>query len=74
MADIAGVIRDEICRLARREIRRQMAVTVKASAQHRRDIAELKRQIHELRTALSFLERMKCRTRRTSGWSTPTRQ
>ena len=57
MANIATVLRDEICRLARKEIRQQMAVTVKASAQHRRDIAELKRQVEQLKKAVAFLER-----------------
>ena len=57
MANIASVLRDEICRLARREIRQQMGVTIKASAQHRRDIAELKRQIQGLKKVVSFLER-----------------
>ena len=57
MANIASVLRDEICRLARKEIRQQMGVTVKASAQHRRDIAEMKRQIQTLKKAVAFLER-----------------
>ena len=57
MANIASVLRDEICRLARREIRQHMGVTVKASAQHRRDIAEMKRQLQSLKKAVSFLER-----------------
>jgi len=57
MANIASVLRDEICRLARKEIRQQMSVTVKSSAQHRRDIAEMKRQIQSLKKAIAFLER-----------------
>ena len=57
MANIASVLRDEICRLARKEIRQQMGVTVKASAQHRRDIAEMKRQVQQLKKAIAFLER-----------------
>ena len=57
MANIATVLKEEICRLARKEIRQQMSVTVKASAQHRRDIAEMKRQIQDLRKAIAFLER-----------------
>ena len=57
MANIASVLREEICRLARKEIRQQMSVTVKASAQHRRDIAEMKRQIQSLKKSVAFLER-----------------
>ena len=57
MANIASVLRDEISRLARKEIKHQMAVTVRASAQHRRDIAELKRQIQSLKKSVAFLEK-----------------
>jgi len=57
MANLTTVLRDEICRLARKEIRQQMSVTVKASAQHRRDIAEMKRQVQKLKKAVAFLER-----------------
>ena len=57
MANIASVLRDEISRLARKEIKQQMGVTVRASAQHRRDIAELKRQIQSLKKSIAFLER-----------------
>ena len=57
MANIVSVLREEICRLARKEIRQQMGVTVKASAQHRRDIADLKRQVQKLKKAIAFLER-----------------
>ncbi len=44
MPNLASVLKDEVARLARKEIRRQTAALQKASAQYRRDIAALKRQ------------------------------
>jgi len=44
MPNIGSVLKDEISRLAKREIRRELAVLKKASAAHRRHIAALKRQ------------------------------
>jgi len=57
MPNIATVLKDEICRLARKEIRQATAATAKASAQHRRDIAALKRQVHGLEREIGFLRR-----------------
>jgi len=48
MPNIAGILKEEISRLARKEIREQMHALKKASSQHRKDIAELKRQISDL--------------------------
>ena len=45
MPNLAAVLREEILRLARREIRRQTNVLRKASVQYRRDIAEMKRRV-----------------------------
>jgi DNA-binding transcriptional regulator YiaG len=44
MPNIAGVLKEEICRLAKKEIRAQAVKTQKVTAQYRRDIARLKRQ------------------------------
>ena len=57
MPNLTSVLRDEISRLARKEIRKEMAATVKASAQHRRDIAALKRQVQEQARTIAFLQR-----------------
>ena len=57
MADIAGVLRDEISRLARKEVRRENNTLKKASAQYRRDIAELKRQASDLQSRVALLEK-----------------
>lgn len=57
MPNIAVAFREEITRLARREIRRQTAAMRKGSAQFRRDIAALKRHAAELKSKLVRLER-----------------
>ena len=43
MPNIAAVLKDEIRRLAKKEIKAQVGSTKQAVAQYRRDIAELKR-------------------------------
>ena len=55
MPNIAVVLRDEIARLARKELRSQTEGLKKASAQYRRDIAALKRQVVELERQVSLL-------------------
>lgn len=44
MANIGQVLRDEIVRLCRREIRRQLSGLQRASRAHRRNLAVIKRQ------------------------------
>ena len=48
MSNIASVLRDEIARVARKEIRRETAILKKASTTYRSEIAALKRRVHEL--------------------------
>ena len=57
MSNIAVTFRQEITRLARREIRSQTRGLRKASAQFRRDVAELKRRASELKSEVARLER-----------------
>ncbi len=57
MPNIAAVLRDEITRLTRKELRSQTEGLKKASAQHRRDIATLKRQALKLERQVSLLKR-----------------
>src|ERR1039457_3119498 len=57
MPNIAVTFRQEITRLARREIRSQTQGLRKASAQFRRDIAELKRYASKLKSEVARLER-----------------
>lgn len=61
MPNLASVLKDEIRRLARREVKSETSVTRRASAQHRRDIAELKRLVEDLSKRLAFLERQEKR-------------
>jgi len=57
MPNIAVVLKEEISRLARKEIRGQTGTLQKASAQYRRDIAELKRRVSGLQQKVALLER-----------------
>jgi DNA-binding transcriptional regulator YiaG len=57
MPNIAVTFRQEITRLARKEIRSQTHGMRKASAQFRRDIAELKRHAAKLKSEVAHLER-----------------
>ena len=51
------VLKEEIARLSRREARRQVDATRKATVQHRRHIATLKRQVAQLERQVSLLAR-----------------
>jgi DNA-binding transcriptional regulator YiaG len=57
MPSIAAVLKEEISRLARREIRSETTSLKKASSQYRRDIAELKRQVSNLQGRATLLEK-----------------
>lgn len=57
MPNIAVMLRQEIIRLARREIRSQTQGLRKASAQFRKDVAELKRKNAKLKSEVARLER-----------------
>ena len=57
MPNIAAVLKEEISRIARREIRSETASLKKASAQYRRDIAELKRQVSNHQGRVALLEK-----------------
>ena len=52
MPNIAAVLKEEIARVARKELRGDTARFKKASAQYRSDIAALKRRITELEKQL----------------------
>jgi DNA-binding transcriptional regulator YiaG len=57
MPNIGALLKQEIARLSRREIRGQVETTKKASAQHRRHIAALKRQVGTLERQMALLQR-----------------
>jgi DNA-binding transcriptional regulator YiaG len=57
MANIAGLLREEIGRLSRREIRKASESTKKANNQHRHAIATLKTHVAQLERQVSTLTR-----------------
>ncbi len=54
MANIGSMLKDEITRLCRREIRKQTSTIQKATAAHRREIAALKRRLTAAERATRF--------------------
>ena len=56
MPNIGTLLKQEISRLSRREVRTQVGATKSATAQHRRHIAALKRQVTKLERQVSLLE------------------
>jgi len=57
MPNIAAVLKEEILRLARKEVRRQTDALKRASAQYRKDMAEMKRRVSDLQRKVSPLEK-----------------
>ena len=57
MPNIAGVLKEEIRRLAKKEIRAQVGSTRQAVARYRSDIAKLKRSLAEQERAIKLLRK-----------------
>lgn len=57
MPNIASILKEEILRLARKEVRTELASLKKASAQYRSDIADLKRRVTGLEKQLAQSEK-----------------
>lgn len=57
MPNITAVLKEEIVRLARKEIRKQTTVLRRASAQYRKDIAAMKRRVSDLQRKVIPLEK-----------------
>ena len=57
MPNIAAILRQEISRLARKEIRHQTQTLRRAATQYRKDIAQLKRNAAKLQSEIARLER-----------------
>ena len=57
MPNLAGVLKEEICRLAKKEVKAQVGKTQKASAQYRRDIATLKRVLSQQEREIKLLKK-----------------
>ena len=73
MANLANALKEEIGRIARKEIRQQMVGTAKSVAQGERDIVALKRQIEDLQRKLSSL-RTQDAPKPTTGKKTATKK
>ena len=56
MPNIAAVLKDEIRRLARREIKAETGSTKQAVTQYRGDIAKLKRRVEAQQKEIAFLK------------------
>ena len=56
MPNLAATLKDEIRRLAKKEIKAQTGTTRQAVAQYRREIASLKRQLAAQEKKIAFLE------------------
>jgi DNA-binding transcriptional regulator YiaG len=54
--NLAGILKDAMRRLARKEIRAETGKTKQAVAQYRRDIARLKRDVQTQRKEVAFLK------------------
>jgi len=59
MPDLATTLKQEISRLARKELRREVDGLKKAASAYRADIAALKRTVAELHKAIKVLSRQK---------------
>ena len=72
MPNIATVLKDEIRRLARKEIKAELSLSRKQIAQHRRDIAALKREVAEAQRTVNFLQTQEKRRLESSPTATAT--
>lgn len=61
MPNIANVLRDEISRLARKEVRQQVDPLKKANTELRRAVAKLKNDVADLKRSLRFLQQQEKR-------------
>ena len=61
MPDVAAVLREEIARLARKEVKQQIGPLKKTMAEQRRTIAELRRQVRALAGDQAFLQQQEKR-------------
>lgn len=61
MPNLATVLKEEVRRLARKELREELEAMRKSGAQHRRDIADLKRKVADQARQIDFLQRQEKR-------------
>jgi hypothetical protein len=67
MPNIASVLKEGICRLAKKEVELQVGKTQKASAQYRRDIAKLKRLLSQQEREIKLLKKQQGKTPKEEG-------
>lgn len=56
MTSLAEALKDEIRRLARKEVKAHSEKTARMVSQHRRDLAQLKRDLQDQQRKIAFLE------------------
>jgi len=61
MPNLQTALKEEISRLARKEIKKETTAAKKQQAQHRRDIAALKREVAELQRQVAYFEKQEAR-------------
>lgn len=64
MPNLAALLKSEISRIARKEVRAETQAFKKASAQYRSDIAALKRRVASLESTLKKLDKTGSRSRK----------
>lgn len=71
MPNLGSILKAEISRLSRRELRKPLQSVRHASAAYRRDIAALKRQVAELQRQLALLNRQASKAARQAPAEAP---
>ena len=74
MPNIGAMLKQEIARLSRREVRSVTETTRKAAAQHRRHIATLRRQVAKLERLVAVLQRQRLGTSSAASATRPGRK
>ncbi len=62
MPNLGNVLKDEVVRLCRKELRKELGPVRKITAAHRRDLAALKRHLAEAQRRVQLLERQAARS------------
>jgi len=62
MPNIGSVLKEEVVRLCRKELKKEMTAVRKITAAHRRDLASLKRQLAESQRRVQLLQRQASKT------------
>ena len=71
MPNLAAVMKEEIRRLARSEVKAETATSKRLVALHRKDISELKRQVRDLSREVAYLRRQEQKSVGTASATEP---